>query len=369
MKNPFIPPLLPPDLKAIFTPDLVKLLGEANRSLARLGELPHILPDTDHLAAPLLRKEAVSSSAIEGTQTTLAELYKHEANILSGATGSTDAKEVENYVKALHKGIQDVKTFGLSTRTLKAMHKVLMTDVRNEQGVPGGYRDFQTYIAPRGTPPEQATFVPPPPQEIDGLMRDFENYMNKENSLEDPIIQCALSHYQFEAIHPFGDGNGRIGRLLIPLYFYYQKIIAYPLIYVSEFFERDRKEYYARLLAISETGDWDGWIKYFLRAIKIQSELTYLRGGAIIELYKEHHNLVREEMSSSNSVALVDHIFHYPYTAAPFLAFRLKVNQVTAMRLLERFATLGILKRSSGKYRKRTVRVFSFTKFIEIINS
>jgi len=369
MKNPFTPPLLPPDLKNIFIPDLVKLLGEANRSLARLGELPHILPDTDHLAAPLLRKEAVSSSAIEGTQTTLAELYKHEANILTGATESTDAKEVENYVKALHKGMQDVKNFGLSTRVLKAMHKVLMTGVRNEQGVPGEYRDFPVHIAPKGTPIEQATFVPPSSLEIDRLMKDLENYMNNVSSLEDPIIQCALAHYQFEAIHPFGDGNGRIGRLLIPLLFYHQKVIAYPLIYVSEFFERDRKEYYARLLAISETGDWDGWIKYFLRAIKNQSELTYRRGEAIIKLYKEHHDLVRKEMSSSNSVALVDHIFHHPYTAAPFLAFQLKVNQVTAMRLLERFATLGILKRSSGKYRKRKVRVFGFTRFIEIINS
>lgn len=372
MKNPFIPPPLPPDLSGIYTPDFVRRLGEANRALAKLGELPNLLPNTDLLAAPLLRKEAVSSSAIEGTQTTLAELYKYEAKIEDKAIRKEDAREVEGYVKALHQGMEDVKNLSLSLRTVKNMHKVLLESARKDQGVPGEFRNFQAYIAPPGTPIEQATFIPVPPLEVAPLMDALEQYMNNKKALDDIIVRCGLIHYQFEAIHPFGDGNGRIGRLLIPLFFYEMGAIEYPLVYVSEFFEKDRRIYYDRLLNISERNDWQGWLSYFLEAVRTQAEATARRGKAIIELYKNYHEIIRQDMQSSNAVALVEHIFRHPYTAAPFVKKKMNVSPVTAMRLLEQFARRGLLKRSKGVMKRqkfsRPVRLYVFEKLISIVN-
>lgn len=372
MKKPFIPGILPPDLSVIYTLDFIRLLGEANRSLARLGELPHLIPNTDLLAAPLLRKEAVLSSKIEGTQTTLSELFKYEAQISDTDVKREDAKEVENYVKALHQGMEDVGKIGLTIRTIKNMHKVLLTGVRNEQGVPGEFRDFQNYIAPRGTPIEQATYMPPPPQEVTRLMDEFESYLSQKETIEDPIIQSGLLHYQFEAIHPFGDGNGRIGRLLIPLFFYERSVIKYPLVYISEVLEQNHKTYYELLRGITEEGGWGNWLRFFVEAIKNQSDATHKRGEAIIELYRKYHEWARNEMQTVNATVLVEHIFRHPYTAAPFVSKRLKVAPPTAMRLLEKFADAKILDRSRGVIKRpkfpRPVRLYIFKELIDIIN-
>jgi Fic family protein len=376
-KHPYIPPKLPPALDNLYTPAFVKILGEANRALAKLGELSRILPtNIDLLAAPLLRKEAVLSSKIEGTQTTLSELFKYEAKLEDKNVNKADAKEVENYVKALHRGMEDVRKFSLSTRTITAMHETLLSGVRNEQGIPGKYRDFQKYIAKRGFIPEQvrehATYVPPPPQEVQRLMGELENYINSKESDEDPIIKCALIHYQFEAIHPFGDGNGRIGRLLIPLFFYEREIIRYPLLYISEFFENNLQDYYGLLKDVTENGAWVEWIRFFVEAIKTQSEKTYRRGEAIMALHKEYQEKIRKEGQSANAVALIDHIFRFPYTAAPLVATRLRVSHQTAMRLLEQFARLGMLDIKQGRIKRpkfsRPVRLFVFRKLIDIIN-
>ena len=364
---------LPPDLSGIYTPDFVRSLGEANRALAKLGELPHLLPNPDLLAAPLLRKEAVLSSKIEGTQTTLAELYKYEAKLEDKNIKKDDAKEVENYVKAMHRGMDDVKKLSLSLRTIKNMHEVLLAGVgRKDQGVPGQFRDFQAYIGPPGTPIEDATYVASPQQELNGLTGEFEKYLNNPDVIEDPIIQCGLIHYQLEAIHPFGDGNGRIGRLLIPIFFYARDIIGYPLVYISEYFEIDRQAYYDRLLMVSEKGDWKNWLLFFINGIKKQSEKTCNRGIEIVKLYKQVHEIVREKMQSSNSVALVEHIFKNPFTVAPILCEKLHISHATAMRLLEQFVDLGILNKSGAFIKRpgssRPVKLYSFDSLTKIIN-
>ncbi|OGY41604.1 MAG: hypothetical protein A2Y82_01300 [Candidatus Buchananbacteria bacterium RBG_13_36_9] len=371
MKTPYIPTILPPNLDSVYTQDFVKSLCEANRALAKLSELPHLLPNVDLLSAPLLRKEAVLSSKIEGTQTTLSELYKYEAQI-GDDVKKEEAKEVENYVKAMHKGMEDITNLSLSLRTIKNMHAVLLHEVRNEQGEPGEFRNFQNYIAPRGTPFENATYVPPPPQEIPNLMGMLEKYLNDKDVKEDPIIQCALLHYQFEAIHPFGDGNGRIGRLLIPLFFYERGIIKAPLIYVSEFLEQNHQDYYALLRNISEQNDWVPWLRFFIEAIKIQSNVTHRRAEEIIDLYRNYHQKILEKAQSSNAVALVEHIFKYPYTAAPFVSKKIGVSHQTSMRLLERFVELGALKRVQGRMKRpkfsRPVRLYVFQELIDIVN-
>lgn len=374
MEKPHIPSSLPPvGLSHLYSAAFIRLLGEANRALARLGELPHLLPTPDFLAAPLLKKEAVLSSRIEGTQTTLAQLLKYEARLADAKAGDQDAREVSNYVKALHRGMDDIDRFALSHRTIAGMHRVLLAGARRDQGVPGQYRTFQNYIAPPGTPIERATYVPPPPQDVPSLMGKLEAYMNRRDVLEDPLVQCGLLHYQFEAIHPFGDGNGRIGRLLVPLFFYERKIIGYPLVYVSEFFEQRRKEYYEHLRAVSAQKNWKAWLVFFLQAIKDQSETTHRRGESIFHLYKESHETVRRTSQSPHAIALVEHLFRHPVTAAPFLSKSLAVTPVTAMRLLEQFARQGLLDRSQGVMRRpknpRPVRVYAFRKLMQIISA
>ena len=373
MKKPYIPPQLPPDLSQIYKGDFILLLGEANRELARLGELPNLLPNinlAERLAAPLLKKEAVLSSKIEGTQTTLSELFKHEAQISDVEKQddiSKQAKEVENYVRAMHEGMNEIKKLSLSLRTLKNMHRVLLAGVRNDQGIPGEFRDFDAYIGPKGTPIELATYVASPPAEVNKLMHKLESYIH-EPSEEDAIIQCALLHYQFEAVHPFGDGNGRIGRLLIPLFFFYKEIIKYPLIYISEYFEKNHAEYYSRLQAVTEKGDWEGWIRFFLNGIITQSRTTFDRGEAIIDLYKQYHDRNFFNLQSPFTMELIQHIFSFPYTAAPFLAHQAKMSKKTARSLLENMTLKNLLVPSRGYYRKYPVKIYEFRDLLKIIN-
>jgi Fic family protein len=374
MKKAFVPPKLPPNLQDIYTPKFILLLGQANRALARLGQMPNLLPDksvVDRLAAPLLKKEAILSSKIEGTQTTLSELYKYEAeidNLNKRDNNRDDVKEVENYVNAMHAGMEDIKSLSLSIRTIKNMHLVLLSNARSEQGVPGEFRTFDAYIAPKGTPKEFATYIAAPPEKVADSMASLEEYINSKKAVEDPLIQCALLHYQFEAIHPFGDGNGRIGRLLIPLFFYYQDIVKYPFIYISEYFERNHDEYYERLLAVSEKNDWKGWIEFFLKGIISQSDATCKRGESIIQLYRDTHALIKVEIHSSNAVSTVEHIFRLPYTAAPLLAKRINVAKKTARELLDKLLVLGVLTTAKGRLGSRPVRVYVFKKLIDIIN-
>ena len=374
MKHPYSPPHLPPKLENLYTSDFIYLLGEANRSLAKLGEMPNILPNeklVDRLAAPLLRKEAILSSKIEGTQTTMGELLKYEAQISDVKEKDEKSheanKEVENYVKAMHKAMQDIKQISLTLRTIKNMHEVLLSGARRDQGVPGEFRDYDAYIGPPGTPKELATYVASPPEKVLDLMNGLENYINKKNTLEDPLVQCALIHYQFEAIHPFGDGNGRIGRLLVPLFFYYKDIIKYPFVYVSEFFETNHQEYYSRLLNVTENNDWKGWIEFFLKAIREQSETTNKRGQSIIQLYKKTQDIVHEASQSSNAIFMVEHIFQHPYTVAPLISKQLKIAPKTARSLAEKFISLGLLRPGKGKWGSRPVKVYVFTSLLDII--
>ena len=373
MKKAHSPAPLPPKLDSLYVPEFILLLGKANRELARLGELPNLLPNTglaERLAAPLLKKEAILSSKIEGTQTTLSELYKHEAQIYDIENQDEEAKqakEVENYVRAMHRGMTESEEKSLSLGTLRHMHNVLLTGVRNDQGIPGEFRNFDAYIGPKGTPVELATYIASPPEKIKELMGQFEIYLHS-SAIEDPIIQCALLHYQFEAVHPFGDGNGRIGRLLIPLFFYYKKIIKYPLIYISEYFEKNHEEYYEKLQNVTDNNDWDGWIKFFLEGIILQSKTTFDRGEAIIELYKKYHDRDFLKLQSPYSLPLIQHIFQFPFTAAPFLATKSKMSQKTARSLLENMADRGLLKTSSGFYRKYRVKVYEFSALLNIIN-
>lgn len=255
VKIPFIPPNLPPEID--YT-SLIKEIGRAHNALGGLnGSLVNI-PNPDLLTTPLLTKEAVLSSRIEGTQATLEDVFKYEAEeeISEEGEKEKDIREIINYRRAMRTAIEELKNRPIGENLIKKLHYDLLNSVRGTNKDRGNLRRMQVYIGLPGASIEDAIYVPPPITELAPLLSNWEKYTNSEQE-KDPLVQIGVVHYQFEAIHPFMDGNGRIGRLLIPLFLYQRKFLSYPLLYISEFFEDNRKDYYNLLNCVSEKGDWE----------------------------------------------------------------------------------------------------------------
>ena len=294
----FIPNPLPPEIK--YTQELVNLLSEANRHLGNLNGIGTLLPNPNLLIIPYVRREAVLSSRIEGTQTSLSELFYFEAakrEERKKESKKTDVLEVLNYVKAMDYGIKKLKELPLCLRLIKEMHGILMRGVRGEHLTPGEFRRSQNWIGPPGCTLNEAMFVPPPVDKMTQALGDFEKFLNDKERLPG-LVQCALIHYQFEAIHPFLDGNGRMGRLLIMLFLCERKYLVYPMLYLSAFFEKYRREYYDRLLTVSQRGEWEEWLKLFLRAVIIESQDAIENSKAILNLLESYKKDVQQRHSS-----------------------------------------------------------------------
>lgn len=244
----FIPHPLPPVLG--YDTSLIRLLSEAHRLLGELSGTGRLLANPYLLIAPYVRREAVSSSRIEGTQASLNDLFFFEASE-SEKPKVPDVREVKNYVRAMEYGIDRLKELPISIRLIGEIHRVLMEDVRGEHATPGEIRRSQNWVGPPGCSLQDATYVPPPVEEMKNALSDWEKYLHSDPDAP-PLIQCALMHYQFEAIHPFLDGNGRVGRLLITFFLWEKGLLTQPLLYLSAFFDRFRDEYYSRLLAVSQ---------------------------------------------------------------------------------------------------------------------
>ncbi|MPZ24270.1 MAG: Fic family protein, partial [Dehalococcoidia bacterium] len=245
---------------------LVYLLDEASRAVAMLAGVGETLPNPHLLITPFLRREAVSSSAIEDTQASISDLFLYEA----AGRDAGDAREVANYVKAFIHGEQLLEALPLSVRLINQVHATLLTGVRGEDKSPGQIRNDQVWIGRPGTPIEEARFVPAPPNYIADCLADWERFVNESPEIP-PLICCAMMHYQFEAIHPYRDGNGRVGRLLIALFLKATGVLPTPLLYLSDFFERNRTTYYERLNDISSSGSWDDWFAFFLDGVVEQA--------------------------------------------------------------------------------------------------
>ena len=284
----FIPNPLPP---SIIYKDLINLLSEADRLLGELSGTGRTLLNPYLLIGPYTRREAVSSSRIEGTEASLSDLFYFEAAETEKPKVS-DVKEVKNYVKAMEAGIKRLKDLPISVRLIREIHKILMQGVRGEQAEPGELRKSQNWIGRQGCTLNEATFVPPPIDEMAKALSDWENYLHS-NPKEPPLIQCALMHYQFEAIHPFLDGNGRIGRLLITFFLCEKGFLTQPLLYLSEFFEKHRSEYYSRLLGVSQRGEWKEWIEFFEENAYPGTPIS----EAMIDFTKLHVTAALEEAS------------------------------------------------------------------------
>jgi len=287
----FVPAPLPPVLE--YDRESVLLLSQADSALSELSGLGRHLPNPHLLITPYVRREAVLSSKIEGTKTNLAELLLDEVDPRAVEQNPDDVREVRNYVRALEHGVRQLKKLPLSLRLVREIHRELMRGVRGEHATPGEFRRSQNWIGAAGSRPETATYVPPPPVEMMDALSDWERFLNLRNELPD-LVQCALMHEQFEAIHPFLDGNGRVGRLLITLFLMERGRLSQPLLYLSAFFERHRQEYYDRLQAVRTAGDWMGWVRFFVRGVKDISDEAVARAGKLMDLRERYRRRLRE---------------------------------------------------------------------------
>jgi Fic family protein len=336
----FLPATLPP--KLIFEPDLVLMLSRADTALSELSGLARILPNPHLLIGPLIRREAVQSSRIEGTQTSLAELLLDEAAPTppANAEKADDLREVKNYVTALEHGIARLKDLPLSLRLVRELHTKLMSGVRGEHATPGEFRRSQNWIGPAGSNLTNARYVPPPVDEMTELLADWERYLHVRDRTPD-LVQCAIMHEQFEAIHPFIDGNGRVGRLMITLFLIERGRLAQPVLYLSDFIERNRSDYYDLLQRVRTHGEWIPWLRYFLTGIEQTARDADDRAHKLLEL--------REAMLRVTEPALVDHLFVNPYVSISKAAEVMGVTQPTATRTLKSLEAKGLLKETTGR--------------------
>jgi len=333
----YVPDALPPLIR--LDDETIFLLDQASRAVAQLSGAGETLPNPYLLIQPFLRREAVLSSRIEGTQASLPDVYVYEA---AGEARTPDTREVLNYVTAMGEGQQQLRALPISTRLLRALHATLMDGVRGEDKRPGELRDRQVWIGPSGTPIADARFVPPPHRLVPDLLSDWERFVHAEDPMP-PLVRCALMHYQFETIHPFNDGNGRVGRLLIPLFLMEREVLSQPLLYVSAFFERERSAYYDQLLAVSTTGDWTPWLRFFLRAV-LETALDASRRVRELRALTERYRVrMLEVRASANATHLADELTTRPIVSTPLVARELHVTSAGARLIIEKLREAGIL--------------------------
>ena len=354
----YVPNPLPPELG--WSANLVRSLSDADRAVGRLAGEGGRLPNPHLLLRPFIRREAVLSSKIEGTQATLGELLAAEAGAAVDRSPA-DLREVGNYVLALEHGIRRLEKLPLSLRLIRELHARLMEGVRGNIATPGEFRHSQNWIGAPGSTLANATYIPPPPREMNECLGAFEKFLH-ERQLP-PLVQIGLVHSQFEAIHPFLDGNGRVGRLLITLFLIERSVLPSPLLYLSAFFEATRQEYYDRLLGVTERGEWESWLEYFLNGVARQSEDAIDRASRMNALLDRW----RREMAGSRSPMtgrMIELLAENPFWSVKRAAARLKVAYTTAERAIERLEAASVLRPVS---RARRDRVFCARALLRIL--
>ena len=338
--KPYIPETLP--LANLDYAGLIEVVGEANRSLVRYDGLLHGIPSPAVLLSPLTAQEAVMSSKIEGTQVTLGEVLEFEAGgDLGGQRRADDAQEVMNYRQALGMATASLADRPITLGFIKEMHAILMDSVRGQDKTPGQFRTEQNWIGIPGCKVDEATFVPPEPIRLLENLESWEKYIHTPD--RDPLIQTAIIHAQFELIHPFNDGNGRIGRLLVPLYLYSKQVLVSPTFYLSGYLEENRDEYIGRLAAISGEGDWQGWIKFFLEATVHQAKRNSEQVTEILKLYETMKISVQQITHSQFSAAMVDGLFSLPVFNTKSLAQTTGIPKQTLLLMVRQLRDANIL--------------------------
>jgi Fic family protein len=359
----FHPAKLPPDNPPIqYDTALIRLLTEADRSLGRLDGVTSILPNPDLFVAMYVKQEAVLSSQIEGTQSTLEDVLQFAVDA-KGQDRPKDVEEVVNYVSAMNYGLDRVHELPLSGRLIREIHGQLLRDVRGADKEPGEFRKSQNWIGPQGCTPANAIFVPPPVPEMKDAMADLENFLH--DTTLPMLIHCGLAHAQFETIHPFLDGNGRVGRLLITFLLCQRNILHKPLLYLSAYLKRHRSEYYDRLTAIREKGEWEPWLRFFLRGVDEVSREAVETARQILTLREQHRAKLHDEGSAANSVVLLDRLYEQPILTIKMAAQWLKCTHVTAGKLVKEFESFGLLEEMTGYVRNRRYRYTPYLRLFE----
>jgi Fic family protein len=341
--TPFLPDTLPLPPRWLDAEALLPVVAAASRALARYDGALMTLPNPELLLSPLTANEAVLSSRIEGTQATLDEVFAHEAGADPAPERWGDLEEIMNYRAALRYAGQSAAERGLTLGLLKEVHHLLMRGVRGAERTPGAFRTDQNWIGRPGCALEDARFVPPDPVVMHGALENWQAYVAA--SPDDPLIAAALAHAQFEIIHPFNDGNGRIGRMIIPLHMARLGVISRPNFYLSAYFERHREQYYDQLLAVSDTRDWTGWVGFFCEAVRRQAEANLARAQALHGLHAAMRPAFADATRSQFATAALDAFFARPIVSAPdFAALAGLGNRATGTNILRQLEEAGLIE-------------------------
>lgn len=356
----FVPPALPPQPPLSFTPGSQAGLDRAMLALGRLDGAALSMPDVDLLLYTYVRKEAVLSSQIEGTQSTLDDLLAHEIQAFPGAPGE-DVREVSRYVRAMSHGLQRMAGgFPLSNRLLREMHEVLLADGRGAQKQPGEFRRTQNWIG--GTRPGNASFVPPPPSHLADALTNLERYLHEPANA---IVKAALSHVQFETIHPFLDGNGRVGRLLITLLLCHERVLSKPLLYPSLYFREHRQRYYEELNAVRAQGDYERWIDFFAEAIRHSADVAFETGRRVTTAFSEDRAQLRRVPRIAGNLLLVQEALQAkPVTSIAALTTATGLTTPTVTAAIRELESRGIVKETTGRARDR---IFVYRRYMEAL--
>jgi len=361
----FLPEPLPPSPPVRLEGDLQSLLSQADRALGRLDGSVETLPNPDLFVFMYVRKEAVLSSQIEGTQSSLQDLLAAEARILAPER-PRDVVEVINYVNAMNHGLDRLETLPVSVRLVREIHALLLKGVRGSHLTPGELRRSQNWIGPPGCTLSEATFVPPPPEEIPAALGDLEAFLHDESSLP-VLIKVGLAHAQFETIHPFLDGNGRIGRLLITFLLCERRVLRKPVLYLSYFFRKHRSEYYERLQAVRDDGAWEGWLAFFLRGVAEVSGQAADTARRILALREQHRSLITDHLGrgAGNGHRVLEQLYVQPIVSVNAVRDLTGTTYPAANQLVTRLVEHGILNEITGQARNRR---FAYESYIHLFD-
>ncbi len=359
----FVPAPLPPEPPLELDLSTITLLSEADRALGRLDGMVKTVPDPDFFVGMYVRREAVLSSQIEGTQSTLEDLLAVELEP-AARTVPDDVEEIVNYVSAMNQGLKRLDELPLSLRLIREIHRTLLRGGRGTQATPGEFRTTQNWIGPAGSTLADATFVPPPPPEMNRALFAFEKHLHADRALP-MLVDIGLAHAQFESIHPFLDGNGRVGRLLITFMLVQREALRAPLLYLSLYFRAHRAEYYERLTAIRERGDWEGWIRFFLRGVASTAREAAETAERIFDLREHHRGQVIEQQMGQNALRLISLLFARPIVNVKLVQIELGVAWATANKLIGQLEELGVVREITGQKRSR---VFRYDPYLDLFD-
>jgi Fic family protein len=361
--NPYVPEKI--SLISIRWEEHIPLIGKANAALARYDGILQSIVNPAVMLSPLTTQEAVLSSRIEGTHATIEEVLEFEADLKEKITPEREADilEIINYRRAMTVAVEEMKTRPLCINLVRDLHRILLKNVRGKNRAPGEFRRVQNYIGASGTSIEQASFVPPSPENVLPAMSTWEEYLHSAE--KDPLVQLAVVKAQFELIHPFLDGNGRIGRILIPIFLYHKELLSSPMFYLSAFLERNRSVYYERLNAISREGDWNAWIRFFLSAIIDQAVQNSQKVRAILSLYDRMKQAIPDITRSQYAIHVIDAMFDQPVFNTTDFIKRSGIPRDSAFRILNALREKEII-RALREAKGRRASVLFFHELLRI---